>query len=62
MVDLKIRVGDHVEKNDVVFSIKSREVAALITDYAQAQRDQALAEKTHAMTADLRFMLQGKTG
>jgi cobalt-zinc-cadmium efflux system membrane fusion protein len=48
-----LRVGDPVQKDQVLFSIKSREVAALITDYRESQRDQDLAEKTHAMTKDL---------
>jgi cobalt-zinc-cadmium efflux system membrane fusion protein len=51
--DLAIRVGDPVEKDQVLFSIKSREVAALVTDYLESQRDRDLAEKTHAMTKDL---------
>jgi cobalt-zinc-cadmium efflux system membrane fusion protein len=53
VMGLQLRVGDPVEKDHVLFSIKSREVAALITDYRESQRDQDLAEKTHAMTKDL---------
>jgi cobalt-zinc-cadmium efflux system membrane fusion protein len=51
--DLKLRVGDPVQKDQVLFSIKSREVAALVTDYIQSQRDLDLAGKTHSMTKDL---------
>jgi membrane fusion protein, heavy metal efflux system len=53
VLGLQLRVGDPVQKDQVLFSIKSREVAALITDYRESQRDQDLAEKTHAMTKDL---------
>jgi len=53
VLGLQLRVGDSVQKDQVLFSIKSREVAALITDYRESQRDQDLAEKTHAMTSDL---------
>ena len=42
-----------VEKDSVLFSIKSREVAGLVTDLMQAQREQDLAEKTYTMTKDL---------
>jgi cobalt-zinc-cadmium efflux system membrane fusion protein len=51
--DLKLRVGDSVQKDQVLFSIKSREVSALVTDYIQSQRDLDLAQKTHTMTKDL---------
>ena len=53
VVDLQLRVGDKVQKDQVLFSIKSREVAALVTDYHENQRDLDLAAKTHAMTKDL---------
>jgi membrane fusion protein, heavy metal efflux system len=53
VLDLAVRVGDPVQKDQVLFSIKSREVAALVTDYLESQRDQDLAEKTFNMTKDL---------
>ncbi len=53
VLDLKVRVGDRVQKNEVLFSIKSREVASLVTDYWENQRDLDLARKTHTMTKDL---------
>jgi cobalt-zinc-cadmium efflux system membrane fusion protein len=53
VLDLQLRVGDPVAQDQRLFSIKSREVAALVTDYIQSQRDLDLAEKTHAMTQDL---------
>lgn len=53
VLDLQLRVGDTVSKDQPVFSIKSREVATLVTDLIQSQRDLELAEKTHAMTQDL---------
>ena len=52
-LDLNARVGDRVAKDQVLFSIKSREVAAMVTDCLQGQRDQDLAEKTYNMTKDL---------
>jgi len=53
VLDFHLRVGDPVTKDQPLFSIKSREMAALVTDYLQSQRDLDLAEKTHAMTQDL---------
>src|SRR5204863_3086963 len=53
VLDLQVRVGDMVQKDQPLFSIKSREVAAWVTDYLQSQRDQDLAEKTYAMNKDL---------
>jgi cobalt-zinc-cadmium efflux system membrane fusion protein len=51
--DLSLRVGDPVQKDQVLFNIKSREVGALVTDYIESQRDQDLAQKTYNMTKDL---------
>src|SRR5262249_47743655 len=53
VMDLRVRVGDTVTKDEVLFSIKSRDVAGLVTDLLHAQREQELAEKTYAMTKDL---------
>jgi cobalt-zinc-cadmium efflux system membrane fusion protein len=53
VLEFNLRVGDAVKKDQVLFSIKSREVAALVSDYQQTQRDQDLAEKTYNMTKDL---------
>ena len=53
VVDLQVRVGDTVRKDQVLFSIRSREVAVLVTEYLESQRDLDLAEKTHTMTKDL---------
>jgi cobalt-zinc-cadmium efflux system membrane fusion protein len=53
VMDLQVRVGDTVEKDAVLFSIRSREVAGLVADLLQAHRDQDLAEKSYAMTKDL---------
>ncbi len=52
-LELNARVGDRVAKDQVLFSIKSREVAALVTDCLQGQRDEDLAQKTYNMTKDL---------
>ena len=45
-IDLQVRVGDPIEKDQLLFSIKSREVASLVTDYLESQRDLDLAQKT----------------
>ena len=52
-LDFQLRVGDPVEKDQLLFSIKSREVAALVTDYLENQRDLDLARKTYNMNKDL---------
>jgi cobalt-zinc-cadmium efflux system membrane fusion protein len=52
-LDLQVRVGDPVEKDQLLFSIKSREVASLVTDYLESQRDLDLAQKTYNMNKDL---------
>jgi cobalt-zinc-cadmium efflux system membrane fusion protein len=53
ITNFHLRVGDRVENDQVIFSIRSREVASLVTDYLDSQRDQDLAEKTWNMTKDL---------
>ena len=52
VMDLHVRIGDQVGKA-VLFSIRSREVAGMVTDYLDSQRDRDLAEKTATMTKDL---------
>ena len=53
VVDFNSRVGDPVQKDQLLFSIKSREVASLVTDYLESQRDLDLAQKTYNMNKDL---------
>ncbi len=53
VVDFQARVGDPIQKDQLLFSIKSREVASLVTDYLQSQRDLDLAQKTYNMNKDL---------
>ncbi|HEV8415880.1 MAG TPA: efflux RND transporter periplasmic adaptor subunit [Bryobacteraceae bacterium] len=53
VVDFHAGVGDPIEKDQVLFSIKSREVASLVSDYLQSQRDLDLAQKTYNMNKDL---------
>ena len=53
VMDLRVRVGDTVEKDEVLFSVKSREVTAMANELLESHRDQDLAEKTYAMTKDL---------
>lgn len=52
-LELQVRVGDPIEKDQLLFSIKSREVASLVTDYLESQRDLDLAQKTYNMNKDL---------
>jgi len=52
-IDLQVRVGDPIEKDQLLFSIKSREVASVVTDYLESQRDLDLAQKTYNMNKDL---------
>ncbi len=51
--DLKIKVGDHVQKGDVLFFIYSRDVATSLAEHIEAHKDLDLAEKTYARTKDL---------
>jgi len=53
VVDFNARVGDPIQKDQLLFSIKSREVASLVSDYLQSQRDLDLAQKTYNMNKDL---------
>ncbi len=52
-LDLQARVGDPITKDQLLFSIKSREVSALVSDYLESQRDLDLAQKTYNMAQDL---------
>jgi cobalt-zinc-cadmium efflux system membrane fusion protein len=51
--DLTVNVGDTVRRNDVVFVLSSREVAAAIAEHQSSHKDLELAEKTFLMTRDL---------
>ena len=51
--DLAVNAGDSVRKSDVLFVLRSREVAAAIADHLASHKDLDLAEKTFAMTQDL---------
>jgi cobalt-zinc-cadmium efflux system membrane fusion protein len=53
VTNFTLRVGDRVEKDQILFDLRSREVASLVTDYLDSERDQDLAEKTWNMTKDL---------
>src|SRR6185369_2284620 len=53
VVDFHLGVGDSIEKDQLLFSIKSHEVASLVTDYLESQRDLDLAQKTYNMNKDL---------
>ena len=39
VIDFHAGVGDPIEKDQVLFSIKSREVASLVSDYLQGSKD-----------------------
>jgi membrane fusion protein, heavy metal efflux system len=53
VVDLHLKVGDAVQKGQVLFAINSREASAAIGDHIESHKDLELAEKTAAMTQDL---------
>ena len=53
VLDLQVRVGDAIAKDQLLFSIKSREVSSLVSDYLESQRDLDLAQKTYNMNKDL---------
>ena len=53
VVDLPVRVGDRVERDQALLAIRSREVASLVTEYLEGHRDLEFAEKTFNMTKDL---------
>jgi membrane fusion protein, heavy metal efflux system len=51
--NLTLNAGDTVRRNDVLFVVSSREVAAAIADHQSSQKDLELAGKTYAMNKDL---------
>jgi membrane fusion protein, heavy metal efflux system len=51
--DLRVNVGDEVQRDHTLFVLSSREVASAIADHLASQKDLDLAEKTFAMTKDL---------
>jgi cobalt-zinc-cadmium efflux system membrane fusion protein len=53
VLQLNIKVGDTVHKGETLFFMKSREVAAAVTEHLESHKDLDLAEKTFAMTKDL---------
>ena len=53
VLQLNIKVGDIVHKGETLFFMKSREVAAAVTEHLESHKDLDLAEKTYAMTKDL---------
>jgi cobalt-zinc-cadmium efflux system membrane fusion protein len=46
VVDLKVRLGDFVQKGQVLLSISSADVASAIADYQKAVADERLAKKS----------------
>ena len=50
---LRVKVGDILHKGENLFFIKSREVAAAVTEHLESHKDLDLDEKTYAMTKDL---------
>src|SRR5436853_3861734 len=51
--ELNVKVGDRVEKGEVLFSIYSRDVAASLAEHIDAHKDRDLAQKTFTRTKDL---------
>jgi cobalt-zinc-cadmium efflux system membrane fusion protein len=53
VTDLSIQIGDRVTEGEILFSLRSREVAAAVSDFLQSEKDRDLSEKTYQMTKDL---------
>ena len=53
LVARKVKVGDQVRKGDVLFGLRSREAAAMKSEYQESCKDRDLAEKTCRMTQEL---------
>jgi membrane fusion protein, heavy metal efflux system len=53
VVDLRVKVGDTVQKGQTLCAINSREAASAIGEHVESHKDLELAEKTAAMTEDL---------
>jgi membrane fusion protein, heavy metal efflux system len=53
VLQLNVKVGDVVHTGETLFFMKSREVAAAVTEHLESHKDLDLAEKTYAMTKDL---------
>jgi cobalt-zinc-cadmium efflux system membrane fusion protein len=53
VMNLRVRLGDLVRGNDLLFSLKSREATELMTNLLTNRRELEMAEKTLAMTKDL---------
>ena len=53
IAELNVRIGDDVTKGQVLFSLRSREVAQLMTEFIENRTDLDLSEKTLVMTKDL---------
>ena len=45
VVDLKVRLGDHVKKDQLLLSVHSADLAAAFSDYQKAQADERLSKK-----------------
>jgi cobalt-zinc-cadmium efflux system membrane fusion protein len=53
VVNLRVKVGDAVQKGQALCAINSREATAAIGEHIESHKDLELAEKTAAMTEDL---------
>ncbi len=53
VVDLRVKVGDSVQKGQTLCAINSREAASAIGEHVESHKDVELAEKTATMTEDL---------
>lgn len=53
VLNLKVKIGDTVNKGDILFYINSRDVATAVSECLASQKDLDLAEKNYAMTKDL---------
>lgn len=53
VVDLQVRLGDRVQKGQILMRIQSADVAAAFADYRKAVADQSLAEQQYERASDL---------
>jgi cobalt-zinc-cadmium efflux system membrane fusion protein len=53
VVDLRLKVGDAVQKGQTLCAINSRDATAAIGEHIESHKDLELAEKTTSMTQDL---------
>jgi membrane fusion protein, heavy metal efflux system len=51
--ELRVKVGDHIQKGDLLFYVYSRDAASAIAEHLESHKDLDLAEKVQLRTRDL---------